>query len=210
MGKGSSSGTVAWLIRTAGACGIISQLAGGAFLLLAVFRSPWFSWTENYLSVLGAEGSATALYNSGLVLTGLFSLMFAIGLGGSLLAGSWLGRSGMMSLVLGSSGLAVMGIFPRTAGLPHDLASLAFFVFTSLAIVLVGIMAIATSKRGWGVLSLMAVIFVVPLQLAPRPWGGGAVLQIISCLPWSLWTIALGVRLLLPIQRAGCQSEFSR
>ena len=121
----------------AGVCGIASQVAGLVSLLLAVVMAPWFSWTENYLSVFGVQGSATTLFNAGLILAGSFSLVFAIGLGKYLLSGRWLGRFGIASLILGSVAFAAIGAFPRTAGVPHNLASLAFFTFIMLAIFLI-------------------------------------------------------------------------
>ena len=71
---------VAMQRRIAGACGITSQLVALTSLLIVVSSSPWFSWTEDYVSVLGIRGSARMLFNWGLILTGLFSLIFAIGL----------------------------------------------------------------------------------------------------------------------------------
>ena len=195
MIKGSNSGKVAGLRSIAGVCGIASQFVGTTVLLVTISSSPWFSWTENYISVLGVQGSATMLFNSGLILTGVLSLVFAVGLGNSLLSGRLLGQSGMVSLILGSGAIAAMGILPRTTGLPHNLAALAFFVFVALALLLIGAMAITTSQMLWGVLSLTAGVVIIALQSVP--WNGGAISQLLSFFPWSLWTIAFGVRLVM-------------
>ena len=180
----------------AGVCGITSQVIGLTTLLAAISSSPWFSWTENYLSVLGVKGSTTMLFNSGLILTGVFGLIFAISLGKSLLSAR-LGQLGMVSLILGSIAISAMGIFPRTTGLPHDCASLAFFIFVTLALFFIGVRAIIVSEMMWGALSLTAVFVIIVFQLVPWPWSGGAIPQLLSCLPWSLWTIVFGVRLLV-------------
>jgi len=74
------------LRRIAGVCGIVSQLVGLVVLLMVISSSPWFSWTESNLSVLGINGSATTLFNSGLILIGFLSLIFAIGLRKNLLS----------------------------------------------------------------------------------------------------------------------------
>ena len=185
------------LRRVAGVCGITSQSVGLISLLATVSMSPWFSWTGNHLSVLGVKGSATTLFNFGLILTGVLSLIFAIGLGKNPLSRRLLGQLGVASLVLGSVALSAMGAFPRTTGLPHNLASLAFFLFIPLAISLIGIGIISTSQKIWGALSLMAAILIVVFQLVPWPWSGGAIPQLLSVLSWSLWTIAFGVRLLM-------------
>jgi hypothetical membrane protein len=192
----SNSGRVALLTRIAGVCGITSQLVGLVVVLIAIYSSSWFSWTENDVSVLGVEGSATTLFNSGLILIGVLSLIFAIGLWRSFLS-SRLGRLGASSLILGSLAISATGVFPRTIDLPHDLSSIAFFVFIALALLLIGSAAITAAQIRWGVPSLTAGALIIIFQLVPWPWSGGAISQSLSCLPWSLWTIAFGVRLLV-------------
>ncbi len=184
------------LTRVSGVCGIASPLVGLTVISVAVASSPWFSWTENDLSVLGVEGSTTLLFNRGLILAGLLSLIFAIGLRKNLLS-SRPGQLGVVSLLLGSVALSAAGIFPRTINLPHDAASIAFFVFIALGLLLVGVAAIAASKMTRGVLSVIAGAFVIALLKAPWPWSGGAIEQFLACIPWSLWTMAVGVRLLM-------------
>ncbi len=184
------------LRRIAGVCGITSQLAVLLVLLAAIASSPWFSWTEDYISVFGVEGSTATLFNSGLILAGVFSLIFAIGLGKSLLSGR-LGQLGMASLVLGSMAISATGIFPRTIDIPHDLASVAFFIFIIMALLLVGVAAIAASQMRWGSFSLTAGVLILAFWLVPWSWSGGAIPQLLFCLPWSLWTVVFGVRLLL-------------
>ena len=184
------------LRRIAGLCGIASPLVGLTVLLVAISRSPWFSWTENHISVLGVEGSATALFNWGLILTGVLSLIFALGLGRSLPSGRS-GRLATVCLILGSMAIAAMGVFPRTIDLPHNLAPIAFLVFIALALLLIGVTALATSRTVPGLLSLAAGLLIVIIQPVPWPWSGGAIPQLLACLPWSLWTIVFGVGLLV-------------
>jgi len=183
------------LRRIAGACGITSQLVGLVVILVVISYSPWFRWTEYDISVLGVEGSATALFNWGLILIGLLSLVFAIGLWKNLIIGR-VGRVGVASLLLGSVSISTAGIFPRTINLPHNSASIAFFIFIALALLLVGVAAIIASRRVFGVLSIIGGILIVVILRAPWPWGGGAIEQLLACLPWSLWMIAFGVRML--------------
>lgn len=181
--------------KISGVCGIASQLVGVTFVLVVISGSPWFSWTENDLSILGVEGSATAVFNWGLILTGLLSLVFAIGLWKSLIR-SLTGYFGMVSLILGSISIFAVGVFPRTINLPHDSASIAFFVLITTALVLVGVAAIVSSQVRWGVLSLAAGALMLVFMLVPWPWSGGAIEQLLSCLPWALWTVAFGIWLL--------------
>jgi len=184
------------LRRIAGVCGITSQLVALITILVAISSSPRFSWTENDISVLGVEGPATTLFNAGLILTGVLSLIFAIGLGKSLLS-SRLGQLGMDSLILGSMAISTVGIFPRTFDLPHDSAAIAFFVCIAVAVFLVGVAAIIAMQMRWGLLSLTTGFVIIAFMLVPWPWSGGAISQLLFCLPWSLWTVGFGVVLLL-------------
>lgn len=194
------------LRKIAGVCGIASQFVALAILLFAVLKSPWFSWTENDISVLGVNGSATTLVNSGFILTGVLSLIFAIGLRRNLLT-SRLGQSGMASLVLGSIMISAIGIFPRTIGLPHDVASVAAYIFITLALFLVGVSALTASHIVWGLLSLAGSVIMVVFQLVPWPWSGGSIPQLLISLPWSILTIILGVGLLLGFQPVDVYQE---
>ncbi|MFB0559378.1 MAG: DUF998 domain-containing protein [Dehalococcoidales bacterium] len=185
------------MIRMAGVCGILSQIAGFIVLLAVTSHSPWFSWTENHLSVLGVRGSASPLFNYGLVIVGILSLMFVIGLGKSILSGKRLGRVSTASLALGSCAIGAMGIFPRTIDMPHNCAALLFFICVPLALFLIG-MAIMTSSEKWpGLLTLIAGSLMVVVYLVPWPWSGGAIPQTLSYVPWSLWSIVFGTRLLI-------------
>ena len=149
------------------------------------------------MSVLGVSGSATTLFNAGLIVTGVLGTIFAIGLGRSLLFNGLLGRLGVANLILSSAALSAMGIFPRSHDVPHNVSSLVFFLLISLAILLIGIKLMTLSQKRWGMLSLTVVILVNVFQLVPWPWNGGAIPQLLSVLPWSLWTISFSFRLLM-------------
>ena len=196
MIEGSTSRRMAVVRRITGVCGIISQVVGITALLVAVSSSPWFSWTENHISVFGVEGSAKTLFNGGLILVGIFSLIFAIGLGRCLLSGR-LGQLAVVSLILGSIAVFDMGLFPRTWDFMHGVSTVAFFVGITLALLFIGMVAIATSRMILGLLSITAAVLVAVPQLVLGPLSGGAILQLLAYLPWSLWTIALGVMLMM-------------
>ena len=96
-----------------------------------------------------------------------------------------------------------MGIFPRTIDLPHNLATVAFFVFMALALLLIGMVALATSRIAPGLLSLAAGLLMVIVQPVPWPWSGAAIPQLLSCLPWALWMIIFGAGLLVRTRQGG-------
>lgn len=66
--------------RIAAQCGIIGLVVFYGSVLLAVTLSSSFQWTANALSDLGAVGTPHAwIFNGGLVLSGLFFLVFISG-----------------------------------------------------------------------------------------------------------------------------------
>jgi len=181
--------------KIAGVCGIASQIIALIMILVVTDNSPWFSWTEYNISVLGVEGSMKILFNWGLILTGLSSLIFAIGLRKNLLL-SRPGQYGVISLIIGSIGIAAIGIFPRSIDLPHDVASVVFFLFVILAFLLIGTASITVSRLKWGLLSLIAGVLMIAFWQIPWTWSGDAIPQLLNCLPWSLWTLVFSVMLL--------------
>ncbi len=182
------------MVKIAGLSGIASQITVLLALVIAVSRSPWFDWMRNYLSVFGVEGPARGLFNFGLVAGGIFSLIFAIGLGRSPFSRALPGKMGVTCLLLGSASFAAIGLLPRSNRLPHNLASLGFFLFVSLAIFLIGVQAVRESQIALGVFSFIMVTIIVVFELAP--WPGGAIAQLLTVLPWSIWTVVFGTMLL--------------
>jgi len=104
---------------------------------------------------------------------------------------------GVSVLVLGSVALAVIGLIPRINTTPHNIASIAFFTLIPSGIFIIGLSLIKTHLRYWGTFSLTIAISMTLMQVAPWPWAGDAIPQILSSLLWSFWTAAIAIRLLL-------------
>jgi len=66
-------------LRVAGLCGVIVPVVAFSCIFIAISLSPWFSWTENALSDLGVGGAAW-VFNSGLMVGGILTMVFAVGL----------------------------------------------------------------------------------------------------------------------------------
>jgi len=90
-----------------------------------------------------------------------------------------------------------MGVFPRTWDFMHGASTTVFFVGITLALLFIGMVAIAASQMIWGLLSITAAVLVAAPQLVLGPLSGGAIVQLLAYLPWSLWMIAFGIMLLV-------------
>ena len=180
--------------KVAGVSGIVSQIVVITAILVALSRSPWFSWTENDLSVLGVSAASKLLFNGGLIFGGVFSFVFAFGLGRTL-PPNRVTRFAIYVLMLGSIGFAAVGMLPEDTDLAHSVAVPLYFTCVTTALVLIGLVSIHSELK-WGFFSLMAGILMVALHFVSWPWSGTAIPKLLYTVPWSLWTIYVGVILL--------------
>lgn len=179
------------MLKVVGLCGVAGPFVTLSLIALAISRSPWFSWTGNALSDLGVQGSA-ALFNSGLVIGGFLSCVFALGLR-EVLRGRVLGHVGTVVLLLGSVALCCIGIFPESAGRLHTFVSVAFFVSLPVALWLVGAALVRKREQGMGLFLVVAGAFAVAVWALP--WPAVAIPEILSALAFSACSIVLGIRI---------------
>ena len=187
----------ATLLRVAGLCGLTSPILVLTPLVVSVYYFPSFSWTQTNLSVLGIEGPASTLFNASLISGGALSIAFAIGLGRVLPSGRLLGRLGILTLILGSCAMCTIGIFPLSTGAPHNYASVVFFSLIPLSLLLIGVTLATSSEKAAGFFTLICGVLIIVPQLIPWPWSGHAIPQLLSGIPWSVWLVVFGIKLLI-------------
>lgn len=69
-----------WL-KISGVSGVLTPIVAFTLISLAIASYSEFSWTGNALSDLGIQEGATAiLLNSGLIIAGILTIVFALGL----------------------------------------------------------------------------------------------------------------------------------
>lgn len=192
-------------LRAAGLCGVLTPIIVLTSILFAIFYSPWFSWTANALSDLGVQGTAAILFNSSLVVGGVLTIIFAIGLR-EILLNKTLGWIGTLIFILDAAILCAIGLFPETAGDIHLYVSVAFFVLLPISLFLIGVaMMQEPSERKLGLFTVMAGI--VTATVWALPWRAVAIPEIIAVLAASVWSIVLGIRLFMQISLLQLQSE---
>jgi hypothetical membrane protein len=180
------------LLRIAGLCGVAGPLVALLSIALAVRRSPWFSWTGNALSDLGAHGNPTILFNGGLIVGGILIAVFALGLRESI-KGRAIGNAGSLAFLLTAAALCSVGIFPETAGDIHRIVSIIFFVLLVISLWLVGAALVQLGERGLGLVIIIAGF--VAAAVWALPWPAEAIPEFVAALSASACSIALGIRL---------------
>ena len=182
------------LRKIAGVSGVGSQLVIIFALIVVSSRSPWFNWTADYLSDFGYRGSLTAVYNWGLILTGILSAVFAYGLRKTIILNKT-GMRGMTSLFIGSLGISASGILTKSLDIPHDIASSGSVILIILGLLLVGAALIHTPQVKLGFFSIIAGTLPIILWLIPWKWSGDAIPQLFYFTSWSVWVIYFSVAL---------------
>lgn len=179
------------MLRIAGLCGIVIPLVAFSCIFLAVSLSPWFSWSANALSDLGVREAAW-IFNSGLIVAGILSMIFAAGLCATLRE-QVIGRAGAMLLLISSFALFGIGVFSEAAGTIHLYFSVAFFMLFPLSLFLLGGGAIVAGSWKLGFFTIAAgVVAAIPWAFR---WDGVAIPELISALAASSWSMVRGVRL---------------
>jgi hypothetical membrane protein len=183
-----------WL-KISGVSGILTPIIAFTCILLAINYSPEFSWTENALSDLGVqEGVIATLFNYGLIISGILTLIFATGLF-IFLSDKSLGRIGAFILILDALALTAIGIFPENVKPMHYYASVAFFVLLPIAAFVIGATFLLMAKVKMGLFTFLAAIVAATIwiiQFSIRFVSGVAIPEVVSALSASMWSIVLG------------------
>lgn len=182
------------LIKVGGLCGIVTPVLISAFILSAIYLSPWFDWMENALSDLGVNGVAAVLFNTGLILSGLLTLIFAFGLRETL-RDRKSNQIGVAILMLAAVALSCIGFFPETVKPLHFYFSVAFFVLLSISLLTIGFtVTLQPSRRGIGLFTLLlGFASAIPWIFS---WKGVAIPEALSALAALIWLFVVGFRLL--------------
>ncbi|MDY6958467.1 MAG: DUF998 domain-containing protein [Halobacteriota archaeon] len=190
-------------------CGIIGPIITFTCIAVAILLSPWFSWTENWLSDLGgfpgerpiwsANGAPSIIFNLGLISGGILGLLFIDELRKSRLRRSGIGRVGLHLLMIDMLALILIGVFPETTGQAHVVVSTTFFLLVSLSMIPIGVALIRESERRLGIFaSLLGFISLssFPLLNIPRPWGSNAFVEMFPSVSVALFSFVFGFLML--------------
>ncbi len=163
--------------KVAKVSGLASVVVAYASIALAIAVSPWFTWTGNWLSDLGAHMPSAPIFNLGLIVSGALATVFSVNLVSETRGA---GRVGALLLTAGAVSLCLVGALPEPVGRAHLYASVAFFTLSSLALIVLGAAVTVMGKHVQGVMTSLAGVTSAVSMLYPRPWPGGAIPEIIA------------------------------
>lgn len=193
------------LLLLAGVCGIVSVIASLVFSSLAISHSPSFSLTQNWLSDLTGMSYASffnvsrpvvnsptteLLIRSGLIIGGIFGIIFAIGLFYDDDAPSH--RLGAVFALLGVGACSAGGIFPEPIAVPHIVAAYAFSLLVPTAMLLIGGALVDAPHKQLGGLSIALGVLAL-IGTSFMSYGRGVAELIFSLT--EVWIVIFGVRM---------------
>jgi hypothetical membrane protein len=160
-------------------------------ILIAMIYSPWFKWTNNALSDLGAEGISSFFFNYGLIFAGILGFLFSIGLIKILFV-----KIGGYLLAVSSIALIFVGIFPVTIFDLHYIASAIFFISLTIGFLIMGLtMKHDNLNKNMGnkAIYISVLAFISPVTL--YFFNGIAIPEMIICFFIFLWYMSYGVKI---------------
>lgn len=180
-----------WKIRIAGICGILIPFVVFICIGIAMSYSPWFDWTKHALSDLGIEGISSLFFNSGIIIGGILSFGFSLGM-----IRSMENKIGAYILALSSLALIGIGIFPETIFTIHLIVSAAFFVLLAISLLIIGLTTRKNqSERTMGILAIIFALLAICSTIFLIPWEGIAIPESLSCFPAFIWCMMYGLKM---------------
>jgi hypothetical membrane protein len=175
----------------AGVCGILIPIVIFICLGVAIASSPWFTWTHHALSDLGVSENTAVLFNYGMVLGGILAFIFSLGLRKVLS-----NKIGASLLSVSSLALIGIGLFPETVFVLHFITSASFFVFLTIALLIMGLTIKQNSfERSVGGLALFFALVAISSTVFLFHLEGIAILEAFSCFPAFVWCMIIGIKM---------------
>ena len=178
------------IVRLMGKFGILAPIIGAIMILLSIQASPWFNWSDYALSNLGARGFGSALFNSGLPMTGAVLMMFSSGLF-TYTRGDLIGQLGSSLHLVVAFTLVVLGLVNINVQPWHNYFSISLFVFIPLSLFLLSVYNWRNDMKPY------AYIGFVSSVVAAAIWGVSgisvAIQEVIAALAVTVWQIPLAV-----------------
>ena len=165
--------------------GFLSPVTALVFISAAVYIHD-FSFTGTALSDMGRIGlEKNCIFNVGLILSGVFGLLFSLSLYTTLKGHERIPALGFTTAALSLIGI---GVFPEGLAL-HVVFSVGFYLLALLSIFIIGVL-MYKRKKNLGVFSVSS--FGAACILAGMPgWDGVAIPEVIGAFFICLWTVVI-------------------
>jgi len=179
------------ITKVAGICGILIPIVVFICIGIAMLYSPWFNWTKHALSDLGVEGISAIFFNSGMIIGGILTFGFSLGM-----IRLMDNKIGAYTLASSSLALIGIGIFPETIFTIHFIVSASFFVLLAISLLIIGLTTRKNqSERMMGLMATIFALVAISSTVFLIPWEGIAIPETLSCFPGFIWCMIYGYKM---------------
>ena len=184
--------------------GLIVPIIAYCCILTAIEISPWFTWTKNALSDLGANQGSNIIFNTGLIISGLLLILYT-----TLIFKKYSDIFGKIgAIILGISGffLFLIGVFPEQYGIIHYDVSVGFFVTFPIGMIILGIEHYIRWKDWilliWGIVAFIGSM-IIWILIPWKAYGitGVAIPEFTSSLIGTIWVAIQSIKFQFGIEK---------
>ncbi|MHA1505798.1 MAG: DUF998 domain-containing protein [Candidatus Asgardarchaeia archaeon] len=180
------------LIRKLSIFGILLPIVAFGSIGLAIYTHPWFSFTRNALSDLGAIWVPdNYIFNLGLIATGLMGIPFFFAL--FYYFDGPIGKLGSIVFFIAILSLISIGLFPEGTSM-HYLVSVSFFMLSLVALLMMSISLMMKSRK-LGLFLFFEMLFSAALSLIPR-WPAIAIPETIGSIGICVWVATFSINII--------------
>ena len=187
-----------YLLKISGICGIFLPIILFVILVYSLIVTPWFSWTENAISDLGRPVIGNVFFNYGIIIIGVFFLIFSFGLFYSLKGE----RVGPLVFALSSIYFIGVGFNPLPDPAHVDLSGL-FFVAFPLGFLIMSLRLIIKDDvflKKMGLFALLVVLISGFATIFLLFFNGIAIPEAMILFPGFIWCMIYGIYLTFDIK----------
>ena len=182
------------MIKSYNVLGIIGALYAIIFVYLSAAISPNFSWTNNYLSDIGAGtfgSNSQILFNSTLIIGGIILAIFFIMKEFEIK--NKISKAAILIMIIGSISFSLIGVFTEHSPYNlHLIFSYGFFLLFPISMILLSIHFFRT-KLYFGITTILMAFIALGVILDLPMGGGRAIPEIGEALILSIWVILFSV-----------------
>jgi hypothetical membrane protein len=182
------------IYKFTGTFGLLLPIIFSLVMLISILQNQWFSWTEHAVSDLGKADASPLIFNNGLIIIGIFLLIFSLGL-----IKSFEKNRGPIIIFMCSFLLMAIGLFP-VPNILHEPFSMLFFISFSIAFLAIGIGIFNKSQTSF-LFNMKVLAFFVPIAAIFSFiffffYNWIAISEILVIYPGFIWCMIYSVRLL--------------
>jgi len=179
------------LTKVSGICGILASLIFFSSILISIYTSASFKWTNNALSDLGIDANSFVYFNVGLILCGLLFFIFSLGFTKILD-----NKIGKYLLIIAPLSLIGVGLFSESFFIPHYIFSALFFISFSLSLLVSGIILIKNKQdKAMGIIACFFSIIAFSSIILLFFFKGIAIPEAFASFPGLVWYQTYGVKI---------------